>query len=131
MRAKPAEFRRLYDGVDHARPVGFRDLPPGNWSRLYVRIEHIKEAGHDRLQARLAGLVLPNSPHVVKAGEYLEHLGLLWSVATLEEQREITQVLIKACHVDVVQKRIIAIEPLPLFKQLFMEFFADIGVVIL
>ena len=42
-----------------------------------------------------------------------------------------TQVLIKACHVDVVQKRIIAIEPLPLFKQLFMEFFADIGVVIL
>lgn len=85
----------------------------------------------ERLQSRLAGLVLPNSPHIVRAGEYLEHLGLLWTKATLEEQRDITRVLVKAVYVDVMQETIVAIEPMPIFKQLFDEFCADIGVTIL
>src|SRR5690606_17630668 len=37
----------------------------------------------DRLQSRLAGLVLPSSPQVVEAGEYLASLGSLWPEATM------------------------------------------------
>jgi site-specific DNA recombinase len=84
-----------------------------------------------RLQTRLAGLVLPNSPHIVRAGEYLENLGFLWAEATLEEQRDITRVLVKSVLVDVLQDTIVAIEPMPIFKALFAEFCGDIGVVIL
>ncbi|MBP8973537.1 MAG: hypothetical protein KBH93_06640 [Anaerolineae bacterium] len=32
---------------------------------------------YEQLQSRLAGLILPGSPHVVRAGEYLEQLGML------------------------------------------------------
>ncbi len=85
----------------------------------------------DRLQSRLAGLVLPNSPHIVRAGEYLENLGLLWTEATLEEQRDITRVLVKAVYVDVLASQIVALEPMPIFRQLFVEFCGDIGVSIL
>lgn len=83
------------------------------------------------LQSRLASLVLPNSPHVVRAGEYLADLSLLWAQATLEEQRDIIRVLVKAVYVDVLAAQIVAIEPMPLFKTLFTEFCADIGVTIL
>jgi len=79
----------------------------------------------------LAGLVLPNSPHIVRAGEYLENLGLLWKEATLEEQRDITRVLVKAVYVDVLASQIVALEPMPIFRQLFVEFCGDIGVSIL
>lgn len=88
-------------------------------------------ATHDQLQNRLDSLILPNSPHVVRAGEYLEQLGMLWASATLEEQRDVTRVLLKALYVDVVNERIIAIEPMPLFKALFSEFCDGIGVTIL
>jgi hypothetical protein len=85
----------------------------------------------EELQNRLSSLILPNSPHVVRAGEYLEQLGLLWVHATPEEQRDITRVLVKAVHVDVLGQRIVAIEPMPLFRQLFTEFCEGIGVIIL
>jgi hypothetical protein len=85
----------------------------------------------DQLQTKLASLVLPNSPHVVRAGEYLEQLGMLWARATLEEQREVTRMLLKGLYVDVVNEQIVAIEPMPLFKTLFSEFCDDIGVTIL
>jgi site-specific DNA recombinase len=85
----------------------------------------------DQLQTRLSGLVLPNSPHLVRAGEYLENLGRLWAAATLDEQRDITRVLLKALYVDVLGEKIVAVEPMPIFRTLFTEFCADIGVAIL
>ena len=85
-------------------------------------------ASYDQLQGRLASLVLPNSPHIVKAGEYLENLGMLWSQATLEEQRDITRVMLKAVQVDVEEERIVAIEPTPIFQLLFQEFCQGLGV---
>lgn len=85
----------------------------------------------NQLQSRLASLVLPSSPHLVKAGEFLENLGQLWGNATLEEQRDLTRVLLKAVFVDVPNDRIVAIEPVPIFRQLFTEFCRDIGVAIL
>jgi hypothetical protein len=85
----------------------------------------------DQLQTRLSGLVLPNSPHLVRAGEYLENLGSLWAAATLEEQRDSTRVLLKALYVDVLREKIVAVEPMPIFRTLFTEFCADIGVAIL
>jgi len=85
----------------------------------------------DQLQSRLSTLILPSSPHLVSAGEYLENLGALWAEATLQEQRDITRVLLKAAYVDVPNHRIVSIEPLPIFRQLFVEFCGDIGVGIL
>lgn len=85
----------------------------------------------DQLQSRLASLVLPNSPHLIRAGEYLENLGVLWAAATLEEQRDITRIVVKAVYVDVLNQQIISLEPMPIFKKLFDEFCGDIGVTIL
>jgi hypothetical protein len=82
----------------------------------------------EALQSRLASLVLPNSPHLFKAAEYLENLGTLWAEATLIEQREITRVLLKAMYVDLQQKRIVAIEPKPVFHMLFAKICGDLGV---
>lgn len=86
------------------------------------------DATRDRLQSRLAALVLPNSPHLVKAGEYLESLNTLWEVATLEEQREITRALLKAMYVDLEAERIVSLEPQPIFRMLFTDICKDLGV---
>lgn len=80
------------------------------------------------LQDRLASLILPSSPHLTKAGEYLEHIGQLWAAATLAEQRDLTRVMMKAIYVDVAEARIVAIEPMPAFRLLFTEFCDDLGV---
>ncbi len=86
------------------------------------------DATRPMLQSRLAGLVLPSSPHLVKAGEYLESLGTLWEVATLAEQREITRMLLKAMYVSLQQQRIVSIEPQPVFRVLFTTICGDLGV---
>lgn len=88
-------------------------------------------AEHEALQSRLSGLVLPNSPHVIKAGEYLENLGALWNAATLVEQREITRVLLKSMYIDVEVYRIVSIEPQAVFRLLFAEICEDLGVEII
>ncbi|MBN1452928.1 MAG: hypothetical protein JW963_18060 [Anaerolineales bacterium] len=80
------------------------------------------------LQSRLASLVLPNSPHLVRAGEYLENLGTLWDAATLAEQREITRILLKAMYIDLEQQRILSIEPQPIFRLLFTNICGDLDV---
>jgi hypothetical protein len=80
------------------------------------------------LQSRMAGLVLPNNPHIVRAGEYLETLGPLWREATLAEQRDIARVLFKAVYLDVEAGYIVAIEPVAIFRPLFIEFCTDLGV---
>ena len=63
--------------------------------------------------------------------DLVQNLGQLWGNATLEEQRDLTRVLLKAVFVDVPNDRIVAIEPVPIFRQLFTEFCRDIGVAIL
>lgn len=83
------------------------------------------------LQSRLASLILPDSPHLVKAGEYLENLGSLWVAATLSEQRDISRVILRAIHVDVVNQRIVSIQVQPVFSMLFQELCEEIGVKVL
>ncbi len=41
------------------------------------------------------------------------NLGTLWKAATLDEQRDLTRVLLKAMYMNVETERIVAIEPLP------------------
>ena len=60
----------------------------------------------------------------------LENLSMLWSQATLEEQRDITRVMLKALQVDVEAERIVAIEPTPIFQLLFQEFCQGLGVAV-
>lgn len=63
--------------------------------------------------------------------ELRNNLGWLWGHATPEEQRDITRVLLKALYVDVLEEKILMIEPMPIFKKLFTELCGDIGVTIL
>jgi hypothetical protein len=81
-----------------------------------------------KLQDRLASLILPSSPHLTQAAEYLEQLGMLWSAATEQEQKDITRILINNIYVDVKEKRIVSIEPAPIFRLLFTEFCEDLGI---
>jgi hypothetical protein len=83
------------------------------------------------LQARLATLVLPNSPQVTVAAEYLENLGSLWSHATLAEQRDLTRVMLRAVFVDLEAGQIVAIEPHPIFRLILAEVCSGLGVTIL
>jgi site-specific DNA recombinase len=85
----------------------------------------------DQLQGRLSGLVLPNSPQVAVAAEYLENLGSLWTHATLAEQRDITRVMLKAVYVDLQAGQIVAIEPHPIFRLILAEVCGGVGVAIL
>ncbi|NJN54045.1 MAG: hypothetical protein HC804_04380 [Anaerolineae bacterium] len=56
-----------------------------------------------------------------EAASYLQSLDLLWSAASLEEQRDITRIMLKAIYVDVVAGQIVKIEPLPMFAKLLKE----------
>lgn len=82
----------------------------------------------EELRRKLDTLVLPDNPQVVSAGEYLENLGMLWEAATLKEQRDITRMLLEATYVNVVEQRIVAIEPKPAFRLLLAEVCTDVGV---
>lgn len=88
-------------------------------------------ASAEELQVRLSSLVLPSGPHLMQAGEYLENLGQLWSATTLQEQQDITRVMLKAMYVDVQREEIISIEPLPIFRMLFTEVCGGVGVAII
>jgi len=88
-------------------------------------------AALNELQARLKTLVLPDSPQLIEAGEFLESLKALWEAATLAEQRDITRLLLKNTHVDVTSGELVAIEPNPAFRLLFTDICQDIGVKVL
>ncbi len=88
-------------------------------------------AALNELQARLKTLVLPDSPQLIEAGEFLESLKALWEAATLAEQRDITRLLLKNVHVYVPSGELVAIEPNPAFRLLFTEICQDIGVKVL
>jgi hypothetical protein len=80
------------------------------------------------LQSRLSALVLPNSPQLIQAGEYLQSIGKLWSAATLEEQRDITRLMLKSAFVNVEAGIILSIEPVPVFRFVFVEVCQNVGV---
>lgn len=86
------------------------------------------KASLEEMQRKLQTLVLPNNPQVVKAGEYLEDLGLLWKAATLAEQRDITRMLLKTAYVDVMAQCIVSIEPKPVFRMLLVDICQDVGI---
>lgn len=92
--------------------------------RLYkdLLIEDFEyRAEYEQLQRRLSSLVLPSSPHLVRAGEYLEGLSSLWQAATEKEKRDITKLLVIAIYVDVEQSCIVAVEPKAMFRILIVE----------
>lgn len=60
-----------------------------------------------------------------------DHLGTLWSAATLEERCAITQMLLQALYVDVLGKKIVAIKPQSDARALFTTSDADLGVMVL
>ena len=97
------------------------------YRELLVEEEEYR-ASLKQLQSQLSALVLPNSPQLIEAGEFLENLAALWGAATLEEQRDITCLLIKTMRVDVSYQSIVAIEPNPVFRVLFTTICEDLGV---
>jgi hypothetical protein len=80
------------------------------------------------LQTWLNALVVPSSPHLIQAGEYLESLGTLWAEATREELLEITRILVDEVRVDVPTHSIVAIKPKMVFRLLFTQICQGIGV---
>ena len=112
--------------------------------RVNERLRRLKEMYRDlviesdeyrstlnQLQDKLSSLVLPSSPHLIQAGQYLENIGNLWSQMTLAEQRDITRVVMKSISVSVSGEKIIGIEPLPTFRLLFTEICENIGIKII
>jgi DNA invertase Pin-like site-specific DNA recombinase len=63
--------------------------------------------------------------------EVVEDLGKLWDAATMEERRAITQMLLQALYVDVLDGKITAIEPCPDAKALFTASATDLGMTVL
>jgi site-specific DNA recombinase len=63
-------------------------------------------------------------------GKCPDNLGTLWSAATREEQRAITQMLLQALYVDVLNDGITAIEPQPGAKALFIGPAQDFGITV-
>jgi len=94
---------------------------------LIIDEEEYRSALKD-LQMQLASLVLPSSPHLIEAGEYLEHLGKLWEQATMQERRDITVLLLKSLYVNISAQEIVAIEPNSVFRLLFTEVCEDLGI---
>ncbi|MBN1920957.1 MAG: recombinase family protein [Anaerolineae bacterium] len=76
-------------------------------------------ASRQALEMQLEALVLPSSEHLFEVGEYLENLGALWAEATLQEQQDITRLLLKAMYVDVLAGKIVRVEVKDVFRRLF------------
>lgn len=83
-----------------------------------------------RLQTRLISLKIPENQEIVEAGQYLESLSHLWQAATLEEQRDITRMMVKAIYIDVMAEQIVSVEPNSAFAMLLKEVCENVGVAI-
>ncbi|GMQ79389.1 MAG: hypothetical protein BMS9Abin02_1977 [Anaerolineae bacterium] len=68
------------------------------------------------LQSRLDSLIIPENPQLIEAGSYLEVIGDLWSVASIEERRDLTRIMIDAVYIDVIEEKIIMVKPVKAFK---------------
>jgi DNA invertase Pin-like site-specific DNA recombinase len=135
----PADWRRrIQDLVGDADE---REQILRERKRVEEKLKRLKELYRDlvieeeeyraslkQLQSQLATLVLPNSPQLIQAGEYLENLATIWQAATLEEQRDITRMLVRNIYVDVSYGAIIAVEPAPIFRLLFTQICEDLDI---
>ena len=75
----------------------------------------------DVIQRELATLVIPEGVAVLDAGLYLETLRDLWDEATLEEQKEICNTMLKTVYYDLQSKRITRLAPKAAYLSLFRE----------
>jgi len=73
----------------------------------------------DSYRAELATLIIPEDVSLIDAGLYLETLHDLWSMATLEEKRDICRLLLKEVHYDWDEERIKKLVPNAAFTPLF------------
>lgn len=79
------------------------------------------ERERDAVQAELAALVVPEDISVIDAGLYLETLHDLWDEATLEEQKEICQLMLETVYFDMRNQQITALVPRSEYVPLFRE----------
>lgn len=74
------------------------------------------------LQDALGSLVIPEEDAVLRAGELLESLGLIWDKATNEEKHRLLSGMIEAVYIDLAASRsIVGIQPKPPFYNLFQS----------
>jgi site-specific DNA recombinase len=72
------------------------------------------------LQNTLDSLVVPGADAAVRAGEFLEGLGMVWGEATLEERHKLLASMLDAVYIDVeASRRIVGLQPKPPFYHLF------------
>lgn len=89
-----------------------------------IRADHLEQQWSDILSAiQLSEEWMARVQEMATAAGHsqngTESLETLWAAATQEEQRAITQMLLKALYVDVQQEKIIAVEPQPVLKAVF------------
>lgn len=73
------------------------------------------------LQVQLDALQLPEQPDVIRAGEYLTTLAGLWDKGTVAQRHRLLQGMILKAHVDLVDNRVLCVEPHPEFMVLFRQ----------
>ncbi len=72
------------------------------------------------LQDVLDSLVVPEEDAAVRAGEFLEGLGMVWDKAILEERHKLLAGMLDAVYVDLgASRRIVGLQPKPVFYHLF------------
>ncbi len=111
-RQQMLDRRRYLEGKLRRLGMAFADGVVGKSDYVHER---------DAVQAELATLVIPENVDVIDAGLYLETLRDLWDEATLEEQRDICRLLLKAVHYDLRQQCIVELIPELIFLPLFRE----------
>jgi len=72
------------------------------------------------IQSALESLVVPGIEAAIHAGEFLEGLGSIWDIATMEEKHKLLSVCLDAVYVDIGASRaIVGLQPKPTFYHLF------------
>ena len=106
------ERKQYLEGKLHRLGIAFAD-------GVIDHPDYIKE--RDAVQAELTTLVIPEDVAVIDAGLYLETLRDLWDEATLEERKEICQLMLEAVYFDMRTKQITELVPKSEFLPLFRE----------
>jgi site-specific DNA recombinase len=72
------------------------------------------------LQDRLSTLVIPEIDAAVEAGELLENIGTIWSIATMEEKHKLLALMLDAVYIDLfTTRKVVGVLPKPVFYPLF------------
>jgi len=72
-------------------------------------------------QAELEAITVPDTKKVEEGAAFLQTLVAVWDRATSAERRELLHLLLDAVRVDVLGRRILAIQPKPAFISLFRQ----------